>query len=75
MCASPPLYPEIGSDLSSDLDVFPEEPLKNGPWKTDLMGMPNVLLTPHIGGSTEEVQLWPVTHSCRVLSAIVCAKR
>jgi len=38
------------------LDVFPTEPLANGPWKTELMGLPNVLLTPHIGGSTEEAQ-------------------
>ncbi len=39
-----------------DLDVFPEEPAKNGKWETGLMGLPNVTLTPHIGGSTEEAQ-------------------
>lgn len=34
------------------LDVFGEEPLKNSP----LAAMTNVLLTPHIGGSTHEAQ-------------------
>ncbi len=39
------------------VDVFPEEP-KDGkePLRTPLQGLPNVLLTPHIGGSTEEAQ-------------------
>jgi len=39
------------------IDVFPVEPEKNGdPFTTPLQGLPNVLLTPHIGGSTEEAQ-------------------
>jgi len=39
------------------VDVFPEEPEKNGdPFITELQGLPNVLLTPHIGGSTQEAQ-------------------
>lgn len=38
------------------LDVYPEEPEANGSWKTGLEGYPNVILTPHIGGSTEEAQ-------------------
>ncbi|KAJ3130342.1 hypothetical protein HK098_002571 [Nowakowskiella sp. JEL0407] len=39
------------------VDVFPSEPLANGPgFKTPLQGCPNVILTPHIGGSTEEAQ-------------------
>jgi D-3-phosphoglycerate dehydrogenase len=38
-------------------DVFPSEPEKNGDaFETPLQGLPNVLLTPHIGGSTEEAQ-------------------
>lgn len=39
------------------VDVFPEEPAINGVFKTDLQGVPNVILTPHIGGSTEEAQM------------------
>lgn len=39
------------------IDVFPEEPEKNGdPFTSQLQGLPNVILTPHIGGSTEEAQ-------------------
>lgn len=39
------------------IDVFPVEPEKNGDvFETPLQGLPNVLLTPHIGGSTEEAQ-------------------
>jgi D-3-phosphoglycerate dehydrogenase len=38
-------------------DVFPEEPAENGEgFRTPLAGIPNVILTPHIGGSTEEAQ-------------------
>ena len=39
------------------IDVFPEEPKTAGePFVSPLQGMDNVLLTPHIGGSTEEAQ-------------------
>lgn len=39
------------------IDVFPVEPEKNGdPFSSPLQNIPNVLLTPHIGGSTEEAQ-------------------
>ena len=39
------------------LDVFPEEPRTNAdPFDSPLMGLKNVILTPHIGGSTEEAQ-------------------
>jgi len=39
------------------IDVFPWEPEKNGDkFTTPLQGLSNVLLTPHIGGSTEEAQ-------------------
>jgi len=39
------------------IDVFPIEPEKNGDkFTTPLQGLSNVILTPHIGGSTEEAQ-------------------
>jgi D-3-phosphoglycerate dehydrogenase len=39
------------------IDVFPEEPASNDdPFSTPLMGLDNVILTPHIGGSTIEAQ-------------------
>ncbi|MGZ4594071.1 MAG: phosphoglycerate dehydrogenase [Actinomycetes bacterium] len=39
------------------VDVFPEEPNSQGDaFDSDLRGLPNVILTPHIGGSTEEAQ-------------------
>ncbi|KAI0669802.1 hypothetical protein C8Q78DRAFT_1070294 [Trametes maxima] len=46
------------------LDVYPSEPGSNGApfddqlnnWATALRSVPNVILTPHIGGSTEEAQ-------------------
>ena len=39
------------------LDVFPHEPASNEEkFKTPLQGLKNVILTPHIGGSTEEAQ-------------------
>ncbi len=39
------------------IDVFPEEPASNAePFDSPLRGLRNVILTPHIGGSTEEAQ-------------------
>jgi D-3-phosphoglycerate dehydrogenase len=39
------------------VDVFPDEPHASGdPFESDLRGLDNVILTPHIGGSTEEAQ-------------------
>ena len=40
------------------VDVFPVEPEANEPgFTTELQGLPNVVLTPHIGGSTAEAQV------------------
>jgi D-3-phosphoglycerate dehydrogenase len=39
------------------IDVFPVEPSSNNEkFKSELQGLTNVILTPHIGGSTEEAQ-------------------
>lgn len=47
------------------IDVFPNEPAKNGTgrfcdslnsWTTELTQLSNIILSPHIGGSTEEAQ-------------------
>jgi D-3-phosphoglycerate dehydrogenase len=39
------------------IDVYPEEPESNvDNFKSELQGLPNVILTPHIGGSTTEAQ-------------------
>ena len=48
---------ENGVIAGAAVDVFPEEPEKNGDkFSTVLQNLPNVILTPHIGGSTEEAQ-------------------
>jgi len=40
------------------IDVFPVEPKKSGdPFESVLRNKPNVILTPHIGGSTQEAQV------------------
>jgi len=38
------------------IDVFPEEPGSGDPFSNSLQNLPNVILTPHVGGSTEEAQ-------------------
>lgn len=53
-----------GKVAGAALDVYPREPAGNGDyfdntlntWGTDLRGLKNLILTPHIGGSTEEAQ-------------------
>lgn len=50
-------YIENGTISGAGVDVFPEEPEKNGDaFSSGLQNLPNVILTPHIGGSTEEAQ-------------------
>ncbi|HYO63441.1 MAG TPA: phosphoglycerate dehydrogenase [Pyrinomonadaceae bacterium] len=48
---------ERGAVSGAAVDVFPEEPERSGdPFSTVLQNLPNVILTPHVGGSTEEAQ-------------------
>ena len=51
------VFIENGRLAGAAVDVFPEEPEKNGDeFVSVLQNLPNVILTPHIGGSTEEAQ-------------------
>ena len=45
-----------GKLAGAAVDVYPSEPRKNGEFYTELKGLANVILTPHVGGSTEEAQ-------------------
>src|SRR6266403_1040299 len=55
---------QSGHIAGAALDVYPHEPGANGapfddqlnPWASDLRALNTVILTPHIGGSTEEAQ-------------------
>jgi D-3-phosphoglycerate dehydrogenase len=46
-----------GHIAGAAVDVFPDEPREQGdPFASVLRGLPNVILTPHVGGSTQEAQ-------------------
>ncbi|HEV2399718.1 MAG TPA: phosphoglycerate dehydrogenase [Candidatus Sulfotelmatobacter sp.] len=45
-----------GKIAGAAIDVFPSEPESGAGFKSALQGLPNVILTPHVGGSTEEAQ-------------------
>ncbi len=46
-----------GHVAGAAVDVFPTEPKNRGDaFESPLRGLPNVILTPHVGGSTEEAQ-------------------
>ncbi|KAK9470579.1 uncharacterized protein V1510DRAFT_369891 [Dipodascopsis tothii] len=55
---------KTGKVAGAAIDVFPNEPAKNGEffntqlntWAGELVKLKNLILTPHIGGSTEEAQ-------------------
>jgi D-3-phosphoglycerate dehydrogenase / 2-oxoglutarate reductase len=45
-----------GKVAGAAIDVFPKEPDSGAGFQSVLRGLPNVILTPHVGGSTEEAQ-------------------
>ena len=48
---------KTGKVAGAGIDVFPHEPKSNtDPFVSPLQNLPNVILTPHIGGNTEEAQ-------------------
>ncbi len=48
---------ESGHIAGAAVDVFPKEPKNRGEaFESELIGLPNVILTPHVGGSTQEAQ-------------------
>ncbi|MEC8680293.1 MAG: phosphoglycerate dehydrogenase [Bacteroidota bacterium] len=50
-------YLENNKLLGAAIDVFPKEPLNNSEkFKSELRGLKNLILSPHIGGSTKEAQ-------------------
>ena len=53
--------------LRAGLDVFCEEPAADGSWKPDLVDLPGVYGTHHIGASTDEAQEAVAMEACRVL--------
>jgi D-3-phosphoglycerate dehydrogenase / 2-oxoglutarate reductase len=45
-----------GKVAGAAIDVFPNEPESGGAFSSPLQELANVILTPHVGGSTEEAQ-------------------
>ena len=46
-----------GRIRGAGIDVFPKEPKTNNEtFESELRGLPNLILTPHVGGSTQEAQ-------------------
>ncbi len=47
---------KTGKLSGAAIDVFPKEPESGAAFESALRTLPNVILTPHVGGSTEEAQ-------------------
>ncbi|HXV63430.1 MAG TPA: phosphoglycerate dehydrogenase [Vicinamibacteria bacterium] len=63
---------ESGKLGGAAVDVFPEEPSANRTsYSSSLRGLPNVILTPHIGGSTREAQRNIAEHVAGMLISFI----
>jgi D-3-phosphoglycerate dehydrogenase / 2-oxoglutarate reductase len=63
---------KTGHLAGAALDVFPEEPSHKGErFESPVRGLPNVILTPHVGGSTEEAQATIADDVCTKLLKFV----
>lgn len=72
----------LGKIAGAALDVYPNEPAANGDyfnaslneWGDDLRALNNIILTPHIGGSTEEAQrAIGVEGKCHEVAVVILA--
>lgn len=55
--------------VRAGLDVFCDEPASDGEWSSDLVALPGVYGTHHIGASTDQAQEAVALEACRVISA------
>jgi D-3-phosphoglycerate dehydrogenase len=63
---------KAGHIAGAAVDVFPDEPAhKDQPFHSPLRGLANVILTPHVGGSTEEAQATIADDVCTKLLKFV----
>ncbi len=63
---------KTGHLAGAALDVFPDEPSHKGErFESPVRGLPNVILTPHVGGSTEEAQATIADDVCTKLLKFV----
>jgi D-3-phosphoglycerate dehydrogenase len=58
--------------LRVGLDVFPDEPEgAKGTFASDLVGLPGVVATPHIGASTQQAQLAIAAETVRIVKSFI----
>lgn len=62
----------VNKGLRVGLDVFPDEPeTSSGNYQNDLLALPGVIATPHIGASTRQAQLAIATETVRIVRTFV----
>ncbi|MCA9547475.1 MAG: hydroxyacid dehydrogenase [Myxococcales bacterium] len=55
--------------LRAGLDVFHDEPASDGAWQKDLVDLPGLYGTHHIGASTQQAQEAVADEACRIIEA------